>query len=75
MNSFRSNNLSLKYQRFTSSGSKDVEFVEFVATTQFLYNERLDIIVERFTQCVHDLYLYYLGELGMQHVACFIYIT
>ena len=38
MNSVKSNNLSLKYQRFTTSGSKDigVSTFEFVAKTQFL---------------------------------------
>ena len=39
MNYVRSNNLSLKYQRFASSGSKDIGIIkfEFVAKTQFLY--------------------------------------
>ena len=39
-NSVGSNNLSLKYQWFTSSGFKDIEFrkFEFVARTQFLYS-------------------------------------
>ena len=39
MNSVRSNNLSLKYQRFKTSGSKDikVEIFDFVPNTQFLY--------------------------------------
>ena len=38
MNAIRSNNVSLKYQRFTSSGGKDIGFTktEFVAKTQFL---------------------------------------
>ena len=38
MNSVRSNNISLKYQRFTTLGSKDIGIInsEFVATTQFL---------------------------------------
>ena len=39
MNSVRSNILSLKYQRFVTSGFKDIEvwIFEFVAKTQFLY--------------------------------------
>ena len=38
MNAIRSNNVSMKYQRFTSSGCKDTGFTktEFVAKTQFL---------------------------------------
>ena len=38
MNSVRSNNISLKYQRFTTLGSKDIGIInsEFVAKTQFL---------------------------------------
>ena len=40
MNSVRSNNLSLKYQSFTTLGCKDIGIwnLEFVAKTQFLYN-------------------------------------
>jgi len=40
MNSVRSNNISLKHQRFTTLGSKDIGIIksEFVAKTQFLYN-------------------------------------
>ena len=46
MNSVRSNNESLKYQRFATLGSKDIEILnsEFVAKTQFLFifiNQRL----------------------------------
>ena len=39
MNSVRLNNLSLKYQRFTTSSSKDIEvyIFDFVPKTQFLY--------------------------------------
>ena len=38
MNSIRSNNLSLKYEKFTSPGCKDIgtQRYEFVAKTQFL---------------------------------------
>ena len=38
MNAVRSNNVSLKYQRFTSSGYKVIGFtkIEFVAKSQFL---------------------------------------
>ena len=38
MNSVRSNNISLKYQRFTTFGSKDIGIIksEFVEKTQFL---------------------------------------
>ncbi len=39
MNFVRSNNVSLKYQRFATLGSKDIGIInsEFVAKTQFLY--------------------------------------
>ena len=39
MHAVRSYNVSLKYQRFTSSGCKDIGItkIEFVAKTQFLY--------------------------------------
>ena len=39
MNSGRSNNLSLKHQRFTPSALKDIEIGKFesVVKTQFLY--------------------------------------
>ena len=39
MNAVRSNNMSLKYQRFTSSGCKDIRItkIKFVAKTQFLW--------------------------------------
>ena len=39
MDFVRSNDLSWKYQRFTSSGCKDIGIrkFEFVAKTQFLY--------------------------------------
>ena len=38
MNYIRLNNLSLKYQRFTPSGCRDIDIrkFEFVAKTQFL---------------------------------------
>ena len=41
MNSDRSNNLSLKYQRLETSGCKNigVRKFEFVAKTQFLYGD------------------------------------
>jgi len=41
MNSVRSNNISLKYQKFTTFGSKDIGIIEseFVAKTQFLYTQ------------------------------------
>ena len=41
MNSVRSNNVSLKYQRFEPSGCKDIGFenFEFVAKTKFLYSK------------------------------------
>ena len=40
MNSVKPNNQSLKYQRFTASGSKDidVEIFHFVTKTQFLFS-------------------------------------
>ena len=39
MNSVRSHNLSLKYQRFDPEGCKEIEIrnVEFATKTQFLY--------------------------------------
>ena len=36
LNSVRSSNLSLKYQRFTLSGCKNIWITKFVAKTQFL---------------------------------------
>ena len=47
MNAIRSNNVSLKYQRFTSSGYKVIGFtkIEFVAKSQFLF-EILNVGVE-----------------------------
>ena len=41
MNAVRSNNVSLKYQRFTSSGYKVIGFtkIEFMAKSQFLSSE------------------------------------
>ena len=50
MNSVRSNNESLKYQRFATLGSKDIEILnsEFVAKTQFLFifiNQRLFYVI------------------------------
>ena len=43
MNAVRSYNVSLKYQRSTSSGCKDIGItkIEFVAKTQFLSNKFL----------------------------------
>ena len=40
MNSVRSNNESLKYQRFATLGSKDIGIInsEVFSKTQFLYN-------------------------------------
>ena len=45
INSFWSNNDSLKYQRFTSSDCKDIVIIksEFVAKTQFLYRSHYTI--------------------------------
>ena len=45
MNAVRSNNVSLKYQRFTSSGYKVIGFtkIEFVAKSQFLYFKQTHI--------------------------------
>ena len=41
MNYIRSNNISLKYQTFTTLGSKDIRIInsEFVAKTQFLWGQ------------------------------------
>ncbi len=41
MNSVRSNNISLKYQRFTTLDSKDIVIIksEYVARSQFLYKK------------------------------------
>ena len=41
MNSVRSNNIGLKYQRFTTLASKDIGNInsKFVAKTQFLFCE------------------------------------
>ena len=42
MNSVRSNNVSLQYQSFTSSGCKDIgiQKIKFVAKTQSLYKKK-----------------------------------
>ena len=49
MNNVRSNNLSLKYQRFTPSGCKNKEIrkCEFVAKTQLLWKSILTKIVPK----------------------------
>ena len=52
MNSVRSNNLSLKYQRITSSGSKYIGFIkfEFGAKTQFIctmLNGNINILIKK----------------------------
>ena len=46
MNSVRSSNLSLKYHRFTTSTSKDIEvyIFDFVPKTQFLLNGILVLV-------------------------------
>ena len=46
MNSVRSNNLSLKYKRFTTSDCKDLGIVKFVlmAKTKLFYPPRLEYI-------------------------------
>jgi len=46
MNHFRSNNDSLKNQRLTQSGCKDIAIVisEFVTKTQFLFKILLSLI-------------------------------
>ena len=51
MNSVGSNNLSLKYQRFTTSSSEDIEVLifDFVPKTQFLYTFYLKIKELNFT--------------------------
>ena len=43
INSVTSNNLSLKYQRFTLAGCKDMGTIPFelLAKTQFLFREKL----------------------------------
>ena len=43
MNSVRSNNVSLKYQRFVTLGSKDIGIInsEFVAKTQLLFSNEI----------------------------------
>ena len=56
MNSVRSNDLSLEYQRFTpSSGCKDIVKFEFVAKTRFLY---FTILVS----WIYDVVSYRLGS-------------
>ena len=47
MNAVRSNNESLKYQRFATLGSKDIEILnsEFVAKTQFLCDKLTALLV------------------------------
>ena len=55
MNSVRSNTISLKYQIFTTLGSKDIEIInsDFVAKTQFLYLFRNS----RFKQIIFSKYV------------------
>ena len=50
MNYVRSNGSSLKYQRFASSGCKDIGIrqFEFVAKTQFLYTDRICFIFVKY---------------------------
>ena len=49
MNAVRSNNVSLKYIRFTSSGYKVIGFtkIEFVAKSQFLSGKILKISLQK----------------------------
>ena len=56
MNAIRSNNVSSKYQRFTSSGCKDIGFTktEFVTKTQFLKNFYVLLIGGSLDRFVHD---------------------
>ena len=46
MNSVRSNNISLKYQSFTTLDSKDIGIIksEFVAKTQFLWAGSVEVL-------------------------------
>ena len=73
MNAIRSNNVSLKYQWFTSSACKDIGFTktEFVAKTQFLY---IKIICRVFSSVYLVMYInnqkYFLKRMGgpFQHL-------
>ena len=52
-NSVRSNNLSLKYQRFSTSVCKDIGFIKkFVTKSQFI----LSVLAQIF---IHDNYYFY----------------
>ena len=64
MNSVRSNNLSLKYQSFTTLGCKDVGVrkFEFVVKTQFLYVVNILFV----TNTKNRFYIFIkMAELGM----------
>ena len=56
MNAVRSNNVSLKYQRFTSSACKDIGFTktEFVAKTQFLWFNYKDLSLICWSKSTED---------------------
>ena len=66
MISVLSNNLSLKYKKFTQSGYKDIEIrnFEFVTKTQFLYTLGHTIIL------IELQYLQYFSffEMGLFHL-------
>jgi len=55
MSSGGSNNVSLKYERFASSGCRDLGIIKlgFVAKTQFLYK----LIVEKMYKCRRCFFL------------------
>jgi len=46
MNSVRSNDISLKYQRFATLGSKGIKNSEYVTKTQFLYSVVLEMLLK-----------------------------
>ena len=55
MNSFRSKNLCLKYEKFTPSAGKDIEIrkFEFVAKTQFLITKTtFHLVLEKYASII-----------------------
>ena len=83
INSVRSNSLSLKYQRFTPSGCKDIRVskCKFVAKTQFLwsnplssYNEQIYLyIYERMQLHYKDIFRFFIIKISSFTFSCFFF--
>ena len=57
MNSVTPNNLSLKYQKFTPSGCKNIGIrkLKFVTKTQFLYKITIQPLFEKQSETYHHI--------------------